>query len=427
MRSKIILTFIILVVLSLPLTGAICGGDKEESDLTGEPITLTVWLAYEDKRNFDDVILSYQADRPNVSFEFIEKEGATYEQDLVDAIAAKNGPDIAMLKQDWLPKHADKLVAMSESAESVEEFKEVFVDVVGNTMVIDNQIYGIPLSIDTIALYYNTEHFFNADLNLPPTDWEEFIAVVKKITKRDQYGQITRSAAALGTSNNISNSQDILYNLMIQNDTRMTSADNKSATFNTSINKASGEPYYPGTKALEFYNSFANPSKETYTWNDSMPNSVEAFARGEVSMILDYAYKRNTIYNLNPTLKFQIAPMPQIKDSQDPKTYPSFWAYCVTNNADHPNDAWHFLRYISSGSKSVKKEGAAEYYETMLDGNSVFKGQPYIAENWYKSKEPAKVDEIFRTMITNVVNGQSLQAAIDSASASVTEILQSKG
>ena len=432
MRSKLILTLVIALILSLPLTGALCKSSKNK--ITSEPVSLKVWIVLEDKNKYDDTVLNYQADNKNVNIEFIEKgnDQALYEKELIDAIAAKNGPDIALIREDWVAKHYDKLVPLPPATDQTQdaltkEIRDVFVAAVGEKVIYDNKVYALPLEMDTLALYYNTKQFGEANINEFPKNWNEFVYDVKQLTKRDQFGNITRSGVAMGTSNNVDHSQDILYTLMIQNGTKMVSDDHKSATFNTSITKASGEIYYPGTNALDFYNSFANPAKETYTWNSSMSNSARAFADGKVSMIFDYSYRKNEIYNMNPTFNFKIAPMPQIKDANSPSTYPYFWGYSVTNNSAHSDVAWDFIKYLSRVSSSIKKDKAKEKYSKDLSGDAVFAGQSYIARTFYKSREPEQVDTIFQTAIKNVVQGQPLQAALDAASAQITTILQTKG
>lgn len=432
MRTKIVLSLILVLVLSLPLTGALCSKGQDQNP--SNPITLKIWLILQDKKSFDDIVTDYRSDNPNVNFEFVEKkvDQTAYEKELVDAIAAKNGPDIALIREDWVAKHYDKLLPLSPAEKQSQddlnkELKDSFVQAVSEKMIFDNKIYALPVKMDTLALYYNVNQFLEANLDQAPRNWNEFVYDVKLLTQRDQFGNITRSAVALGTSDNVEHAQDILYTIMIQNGTKMVSDDHKSATFNTSTTKASGEVFYPGTNALDFYYSFANSAKETYTWNKNMPNSVRAFADGKVSMIFDYGYRQDEIFNLAPTIHFQVAPMPQIKDTNNPATYPYFWAYGVTNNSSHANDAWNFIKYLSRTSSSVKKDQAQQAYQSMSEGPSVFQGQPYIARTFYKSREPEQVDSIFQTAIRNVINGQPLQAALDSASASVTTILQTKG
>jgi len=55
--------------------------------------------------------------------------------------------------------------------------------------------------------------------------------------------------------------------LMLQNQTKMISEDLGQASFNLPTKDSSGKDIYPGTKALDFYTSYSNPSSPNYTWN----------------------------------------------------------------------------------------------------------------------------------------------------------------
>jgi hypothetical protein len=99
----------------------------------------------------------------------------------------------------------------------------------------------------------------------------------------------------------------------------------------------------------------------------------------------------------------------------------------VTNNSSNSALAWDFIKYYSHTRGQVKKEKAKESYSGITEGSGVFTAQSYIARTFYKSREPEKIDAIFQTAIKNVVGGQPLQAALDSASTQITTILQTKG
>ena len=55
------------------------------------------------------------------------------------------------------------------------KIRDIFPDVVYSDVVKDNLIYGLPLSIDTLALFYNREHLNSAGIVAPPTTWQELI------------------------------------------------------------------------------------------------------------------------------------------------------------------------------------------------------------------------------------------------------------
>jgi len=69
---------------------------------------------------------------------------------------------------------------------------------------------------------------------------------------------------------------------MMQNGAIM-STDNKASFDQPSIKDKS---YFPAQEALRFYTDFANPGKEVYSWNEKMPNSIEALFKGKQLFIL---------------------------------------------------------------------------------------------------------------------------------------------
>lgn len=464
----LILTIILIVVFATRKPEG-----PESLTFPKEPVTLTYWRLFDSEDVFKPILSEYKSERSNVTINYVEKNYETYEEDLLNALAAGIGPDIFMLRSDWLPKHLDKLAPAPEGFSFVEQrrgepkkdlptqIKEYFVKAVSSDLIFDNKVYGIPLYVDSLALYYNPTLFDEALeryqkelgneegkeeeiqrignlLRKPPNNWTDFIEVVKLLTKKDGKGNIILAGAALGTAKNVAKAGDILSILMLQNNTQMVTADKKTAAFNLSIKKKSGELIYPGTAALDFYTSFARSNKETYTYSDNLLDSVSAFGQGQAAMMFHYSYWMPLLKKLYPELQFEIAPMLQIKGTTERVDYAYFWPEVVSKDTKYPLVAWDFLRFISGKDRAreynrasqrpysrleLAKEEAEGGFEN-LSGLSVYNGQALSAISWYKGGEPNKIDEVFQNMIGAVVEkGQEPQAAIDSASASVTNIL----
>jgi multiple sugar transport system substrate-binding protein len=102
---------------------------------------------------------------------------------------------------------------------SLKELKDNFVDVVSYDVILeDGKVYGLPLSVDTLAMFYNKDLFNNAGISQTPQYWnKEFLQDVKKLTKQDPKKGIIQAGAALGGSTNINRFSDILSVLMMQN------------------------------------------------------------------------------------------------------------------------------------------------------------------------------------------------------------------
>ena len=212
-----------LSVLSLALVGTLllsgCGFRE-----TNQPykVDLEVWGVFDDSDAYAEVFSQYKRLNPHVG-EIIYRKFLvdTYRQDPLDALAAGNGPDIFLIQNTWTPQFLDKVVPAPDYIADERIFREIFVDVVAKDFLTpDQKILGAPLSVDTLALYYNKDLFNAAGITTPPATWEEVVANVGKLTQIDGFGVINQSAIALGTAadpiGNINRATDILTTLFFQ-------------------------------------------------------------------------------------------------------------------------------------------------------------------------------------------------------------------
>jgi ABC-type glycerol-3-phosphate transport system substrate-binding protein len=428
-KSKLKILTIVIILCSFVFSGAMCGKTKPPTEAK---IKLVYWKVFDNKDVFNPIIEAFKEENPNVDIVYEKKDLSTYKQDIVNALAANAGPDIISIKNDWMPFFADKVQPLDEKGMinqnyimDTKTFKNTFAPVAADDLIINNKIYGMPLSIDTLVLYYNNEIFYEAEIDNPPATWKEFVTTVKKIKK------IGKRAVALGTVSNINNAPDIIYLLMLQrfqaSKADLINADKQRAIFNLPVAGPTGRPVYPGKDAIKFYTSFANPNESVYTWNDKNPQAIDAFAQGKVAMIFDYSWQQSYIEKINPDLNYEIAPVPQISKIDEPVNYASYWAETVTKDCRYPDIAWNFINFIATKQinsylQATKKP--SPILEDIKTSSDPYEYQSATAKNWYK-KEPEKVDAIFRQLIKNIINyNQPIQRSLDRAAADVTKILQ---
>ena len=341
-----------------------------------------------------------------------------------------------MIHNTWLPKHGDKLKilpatipGLKQPLLTIQDYKTNFVDVAFNDFVFNNQIYGLPLYVDTLALFYNKDILNSAGITRPPQDWDEFNSDVETITRLDGSGQITQSAAAIGTARNINRSTDLLSALMIQTGVRMTDTDNRNASFSGRVNNTP-----VGELALKYYTDFANPSVRTYTWNDVQHYSVDAFTESKTAMMFNYSHQAGVLKNKSSRLNFGVAPMPQVS-STDIKNYANYWGVGVSASSKSPNEAWKFVAYLAS------KEGAQSYLSATLRPSArrdlielqrndldlgVFAVQALSARSWYQIDNIA-IETIFADMIDDVNFGRSsVKNSLENAESRVNVLMQRK-
>jgi multiple sugar transport system substrate-binding protein len=319
---------------------------------------------------------------------------------------------------------------------TLKDLKNNFVDVVYSDVVLNkdgvDKIFGLPLYMDTMAMYYNTDLFNNAGISQPPQYWNlEFQQDVKKLTKQNSQGNIVQSGVAMGSSANIQRSQDILSLLMMQNGAVMMNGG--SVTFQ-SVPPGSQQGYNPGLEALRFYTDFSNPDKDVYCWNSNQPNSLTMFEQGNLAIMFDYAYDLPTIKAAAPKLNFSVAKMPQIQGNSNLVNYANYWLETVSTKSKNVDAAWNFIQFETSQDqvqnylKVAQKPTAlrALINSEINDLNiGVFASQVLTAQSWYHGNNPLAAETAMQQMIDMTVKDEKdINAIIGQGADKVQQTVQ---
>jgi multiple sugar transport system substrate-binding protein len=410
--------FLILVVFLM----AISSKNPNGTVLPGGPVTLTFWKPFESTENMQPFIEAYTTLHPNVQIQYTKKNVDTYERDLVDALASGNGPDIFSINNGWLPKYMDKATSAPASTISLKDYKDAFVDVAVNDFVKDGKVYAVPLSVDSLALYYNKDLLGTVGIATPPKTWQELALDSQKLS-RNSRGFFSRSGVTIGTNTNVNRAVDILYLFMLQKGVKPFNQDSLTPSF--------AEPVYvnnnsvnPGQEALDFYTSFANPGNPNYSWNYNSNYSIDAFTNGQAAFMYSYYYTRETILQKSPNLNFDIASVPQPNLDNPSVNFSNYWGETVSKQSKNAAYAWDFLKFMSS------KEQLDKYYVRHQQPSSrkdlislqiqnadvgVFANANLTSKSFYRPDQ-AQMDTIFGNLIDNVIrNGVSVSDALNQA------------
>lgn len=334
----------LLASVVLLLSG--CTKDAEEYSLN-----LEVWGAFDDIDAYRTDFTKYTEINPFVGRidyrKFVEDE---YKSELIDALASGNPPDVFLIHNTWLPQFQDKIASAPAGILGEAEFRANFPDTAISDAVRDGQVYAVPLSIDSLALYYNKDLFNFASITSPPTTWEEFNEDARRLTTVGTGNQVLQAGAAIGTSENINRSTDVVQALLFQAGINVgTDARNVSFTKNVA-------------NVLDYYTQFARVGSSAYCWNKRLHYSIDAFSEGTVGMMMNYSWQYDRIKRKNPNLNMAVAPLPQPSNGIK-ANYANYWMLAVakskfdTESADPQkknevriHEAWEFLRYLSMGN-----------------------------------------------------------------------------
>lgn len=429
----------LLLILIVVLVLFLATRNRTPKKPTGSS-TITVWDSFDNEEDFSDIFSQFLSENKNLDIKFVKKDPAKLEEESINAFAAGTGPDIWIIPNNWLAKHHDKLTALTEKKldpkakkTNAEIFQTTYLDAANQDCIIGGQVYCLPLFMDSLSLFYNSELFSSKlsdyarahqgqDIttvrqlfNGPPKTWEDLTQFIK------YYGQ---GAIAMGGAKNIGHASDILTALMIQYGAQMTSDDKTAALFQTSTNKIS-DVAYPGTKGLSLYTSFATKNDPNYTWDESQ-NDYNAFTSGKIAMYLDWSRKAKDIKK-DTGRTAEVAALPQIKDSKNPQDIANYQVLTVPKSSQNGDKAWALIQYIIDPQiqmKYISKTGLPQARKDKVQGSNVFIDvQNQYASSWY-NPEPTKVDQLFRDAASAVLSGENPQTVLEGTAAQVTNLLK---
>ena len=394
-NKKIIAISVIVVIVAVVFFGWRKPGSRQER------ANLIMWGIFDDSATWQKLIGKFEEQNPNIKISYLKKDFDSYDSDLVDSMAAGDGPDIFIIPNNWVLKYSDKIQPAPTGWIGLKNYQDAFVDAAFTDFVAPNgNVFGIPLYLDSLVLYWNKDIFARAGLSSPPKTWSEFTQDVQILTKKDKNGDIIQSGAAIGTAKNVNRACDILTLLALQKKFKIIdlSQGNTDLTPNNFQN------------ILDFYTSFANPNGQNYTWNSLQHYSIDDFAEGKVAMMFNYNYLAPTLRAKEPYLNFGVSNFPQFSQSKKEVYLAHYRGLVVSKHCAHPSAAWKFLIWMAGKKPSLEYAKLTQQVPARRDLISQFSQRTDLgvvaqesisAASWAKI-QPKKIEDLINQAIDSV-------------------------
>lgn len=408
--------------------------------------TITVWSPFDEGKIFQAISQKFLAANPTVTLDFKYVQAADakdYEAQAINAIANGKGPDIWMVRSDWIPKNIDKstpATVKGSTAAAIAQVKQSIAPNLVDLNTVDGKLYGLPFSGDALAIIYNqtlygqlTNQMTGDQAKLAqtvPASWADLKAQAALISQ-SRNSLVTRSAIALGTASNTLAPSDTLSAFLVEGGvTNVLAADGKSVVFNLP-QVSLGTTKLPATDALGFYTSFATPGQPNFSWSENLGDPVQAFLNQKTVAIIGYYSTLRTILAKSPSFSITLDPLvqPDPTPTSTRVDYGVTWSGVVNKTSPHSLLAWQYLGYLSNqgllsqyatqaGRLSVvgNSDGSprASLYESG-DAPTLFSDElPTIRQ--LSAPEWQFRDQVLQDTINLVIDsGQTAQTAIDTA------------
>jgi ABC-type glycerol-3-phosphate transport system substrate-binding protein len=399
---------------------------------TKAAVTVTVWGTVP-QITFNNIIAKtslYQSKEYTV--QYVEKSAENFDSDFIEALASGTGPDVFMLPSDKILKHQNKIFPIPYNVFTARQFKDSFIAGAEVYMSPEGTL-AIPVSVDPMVMYWNRSIFTGAKLTQPPGFWDEFYNLANVITKKDGALNISRSAVALGEFNNIPHAKEIVLGLAMQAGTPVTTwVDGKVASV---FGELMGKPIMPAEAAVNFYTEFSNPSKPSYSWNRSLPDSTNYFLSGDLALYFGFASEIGNLQFKNPNLDFDVAPVPVSREGGRDVSYANFNALAITKSSKNINAAYTVVSILTGGDGAKAFAEALKLPPARRDllnakqtdaYQSVFYNSAIRGATWL-DPSPLETDSIVKDMIESITSGRARTGdAVAKAGREIASLLSKK-
>lgn len=295
--------------------------------ITGSPEELAVWQEVVDAFNKKDPLLQ-------VKLEQVPGGWDGYTKKMTAELAAGTPPDIGRMGVAYMPMFSSKnqLVDLYPYAKSTLNLGDYY-ESAFSQYIKDDKMFGVPVGIYTLGMYYNKDLFDKAGVAYPPADWnkawtwEEFRAAAQKITTG------TGGNKTFGTYVNLAPERSMQYlwsnggGIIDDKRTKQivnTQETKEAYTFLQGLIKDGLSPTPADTKTLP-------------------PNDL--FMTGRLGMVVEGPWMMPAFGKIT-NFKWGVAPVARPNASKKAITPNYVDSYVVFKGSKHEADAWKAIQFF---------------------------------------------------------------------------------
>lgn len=393
--------------------------------------TVVVWGTIQDRE-----FISYMNDLSdaiqNFRLQYVPKDSATYESDLIEAFAAGTGPDLFFVNNENMLRFSSQIQPIGYAVLPQKKFLETYPSAF-SVFLSGNGILAYPFLIDPMVLYYNKTLLANDGIANPPQYWDEITSLAETLTKRDSTGAFLQSVAPFGRFENNIHARNILILLLTQigNNIVTMNSDGQYVSILASHRTSLGLSL---PAVITYFTDFASPDTFVYSWNKGMPDATSSFLIERVALYPGFASELFDLQQKNPNLALAVSDIPQPRGFTNKKTYAKVTGIALSRYSNNKQTAILAVQTIASpyhGSQLAKTLSLPSAFSADLKANP----DPSLAyqsvmdlaalrSTSFRDPNYNQTTSIFRDLTQNILaGGADSDGAYERADANLTFIL----
>jgi ABC-type glycerol-3-phosphate transport system substrate-binding protein len=325
--TLVIFVLIIIFIIAFTVDRLFLAGRRKKESLPCYNQKILVWSPYS-LIDFKDVVKPLE--KLCLKFTFEKKDPEEIANNLLLEIGAGKGPDIVYVDNEFFKKNSKIFEPYKGQKIDIDDYPENI------TRFLNNKLSLYPLTFDTLVLFYNKKYLANFGLYEPPQKFEEIEQIIPQF-KNYNYSSLSIAPIALGKASNVDNFIEIF--LVIHRNLNQVNYKNSSAFIRT----------------LDYLSQFSDFQNSLYSWDESFPNSTNAFSQEKLAFLINFYSQKEKIRKANSRLDFSWSNFPKFQQSFQKYNYLKVFYLGVIKNKKSQY-SWMFLEELDKRYKDFVKK-----------------------------------------------------------------------
>ncbi|MEV6209518.1 sugar ABC transporter substrate-binding protein [Kitasatospora sp. NPDC051914] len=306
-------------------------GEKSQAG----PVTMEFW----GWAPYEKIVDQWNAAHPDsqVTFKKIPSGGKGGYTQISNAITAGKGPCLAQIEYQAIPSMLVKNTVMDITRYASADTAKYLPSAVSASSI-GGKIYGIPVDVGPMVLFYRSDLFAKYGITNPPATWAEYKADAEKVAAADPS---VKFGTAPGEGNDLA-----AYSLQ----TGQSWYSTQGNSWTVSIDN-------PGTrKVAAFWQELKDKGLVTKTGNAWDPQFNKAAEEGKVLTFVNASWAAGGLKSdlKDQSGKWAVAPMPTWEAGDGKSSSNGGSATSVMTGCKTPREAAQFAAFLSSDPQAVK-------------------------------------------------------------------------